>query len=1128
MDKILEKKKGLALVFSRKALPWWLGALLLIFMLWVALRDNASTLRVNSDTLNIASVEHGEFNDYIRVSGQVQPMTTIQLSPLEGGVVEQIFIEEGSQVRKGDVILRLSNENLDLQILNSEAELAEKENILRNTMISMEQQKLSVQQERLQLEMEVRRYRRAYEQQKALYDEKLIARETYLQAEEDWQLAEDKLNLVRNRELQDSLYRSVEIEQMEESLENMRVNMQMIRRRKDNLDIKAPIDGELGLLDAVLGQSIASGTKIGQINDLSSYKIEAQIDEHYIDRVSAGLDATFERQDDVFGATIRKVYPEVRDGKFKADFKFSGQQPENIRTGQTYYLNLQLGQPEEAVMIPRGSFYQQTGGQWIYVVDKSGDRAVRRDIRIGRQNPQYYEVLEGLKPGEKVIISGYDNFGDKAPGFRQYVPGVEEATRTTGIVDSHDFFDTEGNTISASRDIGLADTSFFRVFARKILAGDPVEIFTVPCQAMVSESFAERLGGTGAAVGKILYNYDFPEIPFTVCGVFEDFPENGSLEYDVLVSMATMPEYSTENWLGNDRYAGYVKLSEGVNPASLKDAIRLMQEKYQPLDEMENQGLTMSYFLTPFDRIHTSEPAVRSSMILLSIVALLLLVISVLNYLLSTISETVRRSREFATRKCFGAEGGNIYGILFREASLVMLVALALAAIMLTAAAPLMENIMGISLSAMMVPLTWIVVTAVVVLVLVSTALVPGWLYMKIPVTAALRSWSDSRRNWKHVLLVTQFTVNVLMFGMLLAIASQYNKVTNGDPGYDYDNVYYVFTSGIPETTIQTCMAELAAVPGIADVQRCSFLPLQFSSGNNIYLPDQNRELLNIADQYYGTSGFFDFFGIPIVEGRAPAAPKEIAVSRSFVSEMARLAGWTDGAVGKQVLLSEHSEGSEDFFTICGVYEDYLIGSFNNPDERPSIRFWAEKPDDFVFLFYLLVKAEDSANGVAANVEDVVRRTLGENGRKVEVISYEEQMRNLYSDNRKSRDIFIMGCIFSLLISIFGLVGYIASEANRRSKEIAIRKINGAKASDITAMFAADTLRMAAVAIIIGDILLYVAASGYLTLFPERVSLSAWNFVAADLLLALLATASAAICSYRISRANPVESIKNE
>ena len=718
--------------------------------------------------------------------------------------------------------------------------------------------------------------------------------------------------------------------------------------------------------------------------------------------------------------------------------------------------------------------------------------------------------------------------GGVAPGFKQYVPGVEEATRTTGIVDSHDFFDTEGNTVSAGRGIVLADTSFFRVFNRKILSGNPSEIFTVPCQAMVSESFAGKLGGAGAAVGKILYNYDFPEIPFTVCGVFEDFPENGSLDYDVLISMATMPEFSTENWLGNDRYAGYVRLAEGVDPASLKDAIRLMQEKYQPLDEMEKQGMTMSYFLTPFDRLHTSEPEVRNSMILLGIVALLLLVISVLNYLLSTISETVRRSREFATRKCFGAEGRNVYGILFREASLVMLVALALAAMLLAAAAPLVENIMGISLRAMMVPLSWGAVSAAVILVLVCTALIPGWLYLKMPVTAAFRRYSDSRRGWKHALLVTQFTVNVFMFGMLLAISSQYDKVTDSDPGYDYDNVYYVYTGGIPEAAVQTCMAELAAVPGVTDVQRCSVLPLQGSSGNNIYLPGENRELLNIADQYYGTSGFFEFFDIPIVEGRAPAAPKEIAVSRSFVSEMEKLAGWTDGAVGKQVLLSEHSEGSEDFFTICGVYEDYLIGSFNSSDDRPSIRFWAERPNSFVFLQYLLVKAEDSASGIAAALEDVIGRTLDDGRRHFEVLSYEEQMRSLYSDNRKSRDIFIMGCIFSLLISVFGLVGYIASEANRRSKEIAIRKINGATASDIIAMFTADSLKMAAMAIVIGDILLYLAASGYLTLFPDRISLGAWSFAAADLLLALLAVTSATICSYRISRANPVESIKNE
>lgn len=412
MDKIIEKKKGISRIFTKKALPYWGGAALLLLILWLVFRDGSSTLRVDGNTVIIGDVEKGEFNDYIRISGQVQPMTTIQISPLEGGVVQEIIKEEGSMVVKGEPILRLSNDNLDLQILNSEAELAEKENILRNTMISMEQQKLSVRQERMQLEMETVRTRRAYEQQKALYEDRLIARELWLQAREDCELAENKLNLVREREVQDSLYRSVEIRQMEESLENMRMNMQMIRRRKDNLTIKAPIDGELGLLDVVLGQSVVSGAKIGQINELGSYKIEAQIDEHYIDRVTAGLDASFERQNESFAATIRKVYPEVREGKFKADFKFTGKQPENIRTGQTYYMNLQLGQSEEAVIIPRGTFYQQTGGRWIYVVSEDGSRAVKRDIRIGRQNPQYYEVLEGLEPGEKVIISEYGGFGD--------------------------------------------------------------------------------------------------------------------------------------------------------------------------------------------------------------------------------------------------------------------------------------------------------------------------------------------------------------------------------------------------------------------------------------------------------------------------------------------------------------------------------------------------------------------------------------------------------------------------------------------------------------------------------------------------------------------------------------------
>ena len=248
MDRKIEKKKGLALAFTKKALPFWGGALLLAFILWLIFRDDAQKLRIDADNITVSAVTQGEFNDYIRISGQVAPMTTIQISPLEGGGVQQIVAEEGSRVNAGDVILILSNENLDMQILNAEADLAEKENILRNTMIQMEQQKLSVEQEKLQLQMEVQRNRRTYEAQKALYDDGLIAREDFLKAQEDYELSSSRLKLVENRAKQDSLYRSVEITQMRESLDNMRTNMMMIRRRKDNLTIKAPIDGELGLL----------------------------------------------------------------------------------------------------------------------------------------------------------------------------------------------------------------------------------------------------------------------------------------------------------------------------------------------------------------------------------------------------------------------------------------------------------------------------------------------------------------------------------------------------------------------------------------------------------------------------------------------------------------------------------------------------------------------------------------------------------------------------------------------------------------------------------------------------------------------------------------------------------------
>ena len=409
MDIQLEKKKGL----QKKHIPYVAGGVLFVILLgWIIFGDHASTLKVDARGISIGNVTREQFNDFFRMDGQVQPITVVQLSPEEGGIVQEKVVEEGAQVKKGDIIVRLSNSNLDLQILNAEAELAEKQNFLRNTQVTMEQDKLTNQMEKLQYDMDMNRARRSFNQQEQLYKENLIAKEDYLKAKEDFELASQKHALITERLRQDSISRTIQMDEMEASLANMRKNILLIRERKENLNVRSQIDGELGLLDVVLGQSINPGQKIGQINDLSDYKVEAMIDEHYIDRVKPGLDADFDRQGTSFALAVRKVYPEVRDGKFRTDLVFTGERPDNIRSGQTYYINLELGQPTESIIIPRGTFFQSTGGSWIFVLDKDGKKAYRRKIKIGRQNPQYYEVTEGLEAGEKVIVSSYESYKD--------------------------------------------------------------------------------------------------------------------------------------------------------------------------------------------------------------------------------------------------------------------------------------------------------------------------------------------------------------------------------------------------------------------------------------------------------------------------------------------------------------------------------------------------------------------------------------------------------------------------------------------------------------------------------------------------------------------------------------------
>ncbi|MCI6687464.1 MAG: efflux RND transporter periplasmic adaptor subunit [Prevotella sp.] len=408
MDRQIEKKSFL------RRYAWYVAAAaaLAALLVWIVLGTTANTMTIDATDITISDVTRGKFDDYVRLNGQVLPIQVVQISPEEGGIVREKVVEEGTRVRKGDVILRLSNSNLDLQILNAESELAEKQNLLRNTQVAMQQDRLNNRTEQATLDTDCDRKRRAYEQNARLYKERLISKEVYLQSREDYKLARRKQSLISQRLKQDSLYRHVQMAQMEDNLDNMRKNVLLVRDRKNKLEVRSAIDGELGLLDVELGQNIAAGQNIGQINDLSDFKVQAQIDEHYIDRVRPGLSASFSRGGKIYRLRVRKVYPEVRNGTFRTDFVFVGERPAQMRSGQTFYVELALGKSQQATLIPRGTFFQTTGGNWIFVLDKSGRKAYRRNISIARQNPQYYEVTDGLEPGERVITSGYEAFKD--------------------------------------------------------------------------------------------------------------------------------------------------------------------------------------------------------------------------------------------------------------------------------------------------------------------------------------------------------------------------------------------------------------------------------------------------------------------------------------------------------------------------------------------------------------------------------------------------------------------------------------------------------------------------------------------------------------------------------------------
>ena len=745
----------------------------------------------------------------------------------------------------------------------------------------------------------------------------------------------------------------------------------------------------------------------------------------------------------------------------------------------------------------------------------------------------FYKDIERIY----LIKTGYSNQGEErtfnqvsgaiAPGFKQYVPGVEYATRTAFVFESYKFYNIDKKSVTGK--LVVADTSFFHVFDRKILAGEAIKVLSQPQMLMVSRSFAEKLGGIEKAMGQVIYNEDSPNNKFTIGGVYEDFPKNGSLDYDILLSMVSYNKWSRENWVGNDHYRGYVKLEEGVDPSSLSASIRLMQEENQPIEEMEKNGNKIWYYLSPFDKLHTSEPQVRNLIVILSIVSFVLLLISLMNYILITISEIVKRSKEIAVHRCYGAGTWDIYMILFRETSVVMMISLLLASALILAASPIIKDLLGAGISSLFIPETVYVLIAVIVVLLIISTVIPGYLYANVSVSVAFRNYKENKKRWKLMLLWVQFVINIFLVCFMFVIMAQYDKALNDNPGYEYENVLYYNVRGVEKQQVERSMAALSSNPDVVDIERSYTLPFDYSSGNNISLPGEYRSLFNIADQYFGTKGFFEFFNIPILEGRVPETEQEVAVSRKFVERMQEFVDWKDGALGKSIYVSEHSDSTamnQGVLTIACVYEDYRIGLLTRNDERPSIRFTGDSEINAAYMPYILIKVKKLSPEIISRIEKEVQKEIPE--KDMEIHSYKQVMQSMYDDNRKMKDTIFAGCIFSLLIAFFGLVGYVRDESQRRSKEIAIRKISGATSSEILSIFVGEMSKWILIAAIVGNLSAYYVSGLWLEQFSEKISISVLYFLAADVIVAIIILATVVISSLQIMNANPVESLKSE
>ena len=717
--------------------------------------------------------------------------------------------------------------------------------------------------------------------------------------------------------------------------------------------------------------------------------------------------------------------------------------------------------------------------------------------------------------------------GAVAHGIKRYCPQVEAATRYTSFAWDMPIVTDDDKRVRTN--YALVDSCFFDVFPFRILVGNPKKTLSQVDCCMIPRSLAEKLMGIENPldlVGKKIYYNIRGGWALTVGGIYEDIPLNSKLHgMEVMVSMPTITRImfdGRDNWVGNDRYESYVRLAKGIMPDDLKPQIEKMKRDNLPLDELKKAGVDLGFSVQPLVDYHTKDEGTRRMTWIVSILAAVLIGCAVMNYLLLVIGGISRRAKEMAVHQCYGAEARHIYQKVMTESIVHLLLSLILAALLLFLFKETIEELVGAPLMVLLLTGSniWLIVSTCLVVLLI-TGFVPSWIYTHIPLAAAFKNYNHSHRIWKLLLLGLQFASATFLIILLIVVGRQYRMMVNDDPGYDYSTLGSLLVDGVSIEQRQLAMDELRKLSSVKGVTMSYANLTQHQSGDNILLPGDDREYMNIADLYYVGDGYFDVMEIPLVSGRTFTEQtdtlREVMVSRKFEERMKELAGW-DQALGKQIICTSF----QGPYTIVGVFEDTRIGSITNPDTRPSVCYYSRKPEQ---MHYILIRFQ-SMDGLEA-VNKLVKELVTDNP-DISIVPYNQMVTELYADAHRFRTTVMIGGLVALMIALIGLTGYLAGEIARRQKEIAIRKVNGAKITDVLKLFHTDILRVALPAVMIGAIGAWYVARLWLEQFSEKTTLSPIILVGGALAVIVVILSVVCLGCYRVASSNPVNYLKTE